>query len=236
MVMVAGLCARAGTVCALTVHDPLPAASHGKSCFAQRWIDSSPERLENSYTMSELRDFVRLGVLFAERSVRSWMSRLGPVVRRVDEWTRKHARAVALRVAADGARAARSTAITFALVTAVLLSNVTRGLPKAVARRAAAIAEGAATLISAAVRAGVEFARLHRPRAPAVHTRASRSWWYGVEAVEGTGVVLRRMQRLVSTVFLQLTRGAAEGAGLRSRPDQAATLDQHGDLAAGEKR
>ena len=186
--------------------------------------------------MSELRDFVRLGVLFAKRSARSLMSRVDPVVRNADAWARRQARAAALRVAADGARAVRSTAITFALVTAVLLTGLTRQLPKAVARRARAFADGAATLTSALLRAGAEFVRLHRPRAPGVNTRASRSWWYGVEAVEGTGMALRRMQRLVSAAFLQLARGAAEHVGLRSRPDRDAALDQHGDVAASERR
>jgi hypothetical protein len=195
-------------------------------------IGSPPGRLENSHSMSKVWAYFRLGVDLVGHYVRLSVNGAGSVARRVDEWARPRARALARRVAVRGARAARTTAITLVLVTAVLISNLARHLAKAI-DRLAAVRERATTLILATLRAGGAFARQHRPRAPAVHTRASRSWWYGVEALAGPSASLRRLQRRLSVAVR--TRLSAY-VGRSSGPDRDVEPDHLGDVAAGEQQ
>jgi hypothetical protein len=186
---------------------------------------------ENSHAMSNVRAYFRLGVDLVERYVRLSVNRAGWMARRLDEWARPRARALARRVAVRGVRAVRTAAITLALITAVLSSNLARYLAKAI-DRLAAVRENTTKLILATLRAGAAFATQHRPRAPAVHTRTSRSWWYGVEAVAGSSAALRRLQKRLSVALR--TRYAAY-FGRSSTPARDSEPDPLGGVAAGEQ-
>lgn len=183
--------------------------------------------------MNKVWAYLRLGMEFVERSVR-WSVRRGvALARRADAWAWPRARAVASTFIAQSARALRWTAITVALIAAGVISTLERELPKAIDRMAAFRKE-AAMLTLAALRSSAEFAKLHRPRAPAGHTRASRSWWYGVEAVEGTTAALRRKQQRLSAALRKLSQNPAS-IGLPSGPPRDAETDHQADAAAGEQ-
>jgi hypothetical protein len=182
--------------------------------------------------MSSIRALLSRGIELVHRFVRLAVSRGVPLAKEVDAWALPRARALIRTLLAYSTRAVRWTAITLARATAIVISSLDRHLPKLIHAIAAFMKE-ATTLILAAVRAVVEFAKVHHPRSPAVDTRAGRFWWHGVEAVEGATAALRRRQKRFGGAVSALSQspsnvGRRSTAALNSDTDDPA-------VAAGEQ-
>ena len=182
--------------------------------------------------MSKVWAYLRICVEFVEWSVRSAVSGSGPAARKVYEWTRPRARSLARKAADHGGRALLAAMITLALVAAVVIGSLERQLPKAI-ERLAVFGKSATLFTRAALRASAGFAEQHRPRAPAVHTRASRAWWHGVEALAGSSVAL---QRLRSRLSIAVGTRYAAYFGEPSNADGDSETVPLSNVAAGEQQ
>ena len=174
----------------------------------------------------------RVGIEFVDRFVKLSVSRAVPLARKAVAWARPRAKAAIRTFIAHSRRALRWTAIELARVTAVVIASLERNLPKAI-DRAAAFTKEATRLTLAALRAGAEFAKLHRPHSPAVDTRGGRFWWHGVEALEGATAALRRTQKRLALAMRALSQKLAS-VGTSSGPPRDPEADQ-ADVAAGEQ-